>query len=183
MQIITGLHKDALLEPILPINRFDPGNTKDMVQYLQTNHSFGSANIEFPQDLRALSADSFADQTSFRSDRAYLLVGGLGGLGKSAATWLAERGAGYIIILSRSASKHASENTSWLLELDALGCTVEIVSGSVDDAAFVESIVDKAAKPIAGVVHLPVVVRVRSGSIQYTHTILLTFIPSGSPSA
>jgi NAD(P)-dependent dehydrogenase (short-subunit alcohol dehydrogenase family) len=109
-----------------------------------------------------LSANFFANQSSFRADRAYILVGGLGGLGKSAAMWLAERGAGHLIFLSRSATEHATTNVSFLRELRALGCSVEVVSGNVADAATVERVVANSPKPIAGVVHLPVVVWVCS---------------------
>lgn len=111
--------------------------------------------------MTTLPAD-FAEpeELRFLADRAYLLVGGLGGLGRSAAMYLAERGARHIIFLSPSASKHAAIHAGFLRELDALGCTYQIVTGSVENLNTVKNVVAKSPKPIAGVLHLPVVVRV-----------------------
>ncbi|KAJ6133656.1 hypothetical protein N7471_008871 [Penicillium samsonianum] len=43
----------------------------------------------------------------FQEDATYLLSGGLGGLGRSAARWMASRGAKYFLFLSRSGGSNA----------------------------------------------------------------------------
>jgi hypothetical protein len=48
--------------------------------------------------------------------------------------------------------------TGFLEELKALGCSVEVVGGSVAEMTTVEEIVATSPKPIAGVLHAPVVV-------------------------
>ncbi len=75
---------------------------------------------------------------------------------------LAERGAGCIIFLSRSAAVQATANATFLRELEAWGCNVQLVTGTVADIAAVESLVADATMPIAGVLHLPVETRVCS---------------------
>lgn len=96
----------------------------------------------------------------FRQDRSYVLIGGLGGLGKCAAVWLAERGAGSIIFMSRSASPIGESESQLVQELNALGSQVQIITGDVADEAAVKSLVANAAKPVAGVLHLALVLKV-----------------------
>ncbi|KKA17425.1 hypothetical protein T310_8709, partial [Rasamsonia emersonii CBS 393.64] len=65
-------------------------------------------------------------QPSYRlsSDATYLIAGGLGGLGRSAARWMADMGARHLILLSRSGPK--SEAAQELLkQLEAMGVRVK----------------------------------------------------------
>jgi D-arabinose 1-dehydrogenase-like Zn-dependent alcohol dehydrogenase len=157
------------VQPISPIAKFDPSEIKEAFNHLHGDRRIGAVCIDFPQDPITFQADFYAEKISFRRDRSYLLVGGFGGLGKAAAMWLAERGAGSIIFLSRSASAQAASNANLLLELDALGCSVQIVTGSATDITTVESLVANATKPIAGVLHLPIVSMVCSCWITTRH--------------
>lgn len=152
------LYKKGSIQPISPITKFHPSEIKEAFHHLHAGRHIGPACIEFPPDLTTLSADFFAEESNFRADRAYLMIGGLGGLGRSAAMWLAERGAGHIIFFSRSASDHATTHSSFLCELSELGCSYQIVSGSVEDITTIEKVIANSTKPIAGVVHLPLVV-------------------------
>jgi hypothetical protein len=163
---VLDLFKDGSIRPISPITKFDPTKIKKAFHHLPGDRRIGAICIDFPQDPITFQADSYAENIRFRDDRSYLLVGGFGGLGKAAAMWLAERGAGSIIFLSRSASAQAAANANLLLELDALGCSVQIVTGSVTDITTVDNLVANAAKPIAGVLHLPIVSMVCSRRIR-----------------
>ena len=163
------LFKDGSIQPISPIAKFDPSEIKEAFHHLDGDQRVGAVCLDFPQDPTTFQADFYADELRFRADRAYLLVGGFGGLGKAAAMWLAERGAGSIIFLSRSASAQAAANANLLRELDALGCSVQIVTGSVTDITTVENLVSNATKPIAGVLHLPIVSMVCSYWITTRH--------------
>ncbi|KAI6783592.1 uncharacterized protein J7T54_005621 [Emericellopsis cladophorae] len=59
------------------------------------------------------------------SDATYLVVGGLGGLGRRIVDWMAEKGARHIVIFSRSAQVD-SEAHSFLNKLESLGVTVRV---------------------------------------------------------
>lgn len=160
LQTILDLYADGSIKPISPVAKFSASQVKDAFNHLRDGRSIGAVCIDFPHDPTTFMADFYADDVRFKSDRSYLLVGGLGGLGKASAVWLAERGAGSIIFLSRSASTQAAANYNFLRELEALGCSVQIVDGSVTDATVVENLVARATKPIAGVLHLPMMTRV-----------------------
>ncbi|KAL9619044.1 MAG: hypothetical protein Q9160_006299 [Pyrenula sp. 1 TL-2023] len=94
----------------------------------------------------------------FRSDASYLLVGGLGGLGRLIATWMVENGARSIIFLSRSA-KEGPETTPFFDELRLKGCEVSAFAGSVNNISDVETAVKQATKPVAGVIQMSAVMR------------------------
>lgn len=114
-----------------------------------------------PQSDSPLSSVKFTPASpQFRSDAAYLLVGGLGGIGRAVATWMAEHGAGELIFLSRSAST-GPQVESFLGELRSQGCVVKAVAGSVAILEDVTRAVNAADHPIAGVFQMSMVLRVR----------------------
>ncbi|KAI8170211.1 Reducing polyketide synthase DEP5 [Colletotrichum sp. SAR 10_70] len=94
----------------------------------------------------------------FRSDAAYLLVGGLGGIGRAVATWMAEHGAGELIFLSRSAGT-GPQVESFLDELRSQGCVVKAVAGSVAILEDVTRAVNAADHPIAGMIQMSMILR------------------------
>lgn len=95
----------------------------------------------------------------FRSNACYLLVGGLGGLGRVISTWMVENGARNILFLSRSA-KEGPETTPFFDELRAQGCEVFTFAGNVTNLSDVESAVKQATRPVAGIMQMSAVMRV-----------------------
>jgi acyl transferase domain-containing protein/thioesterase domain-containing protein/SAM-dependent methyltransferase/aryl carrier-like protein len=80
-----------------------------------------------------------------RNDASYLITGGLGGLGLHIARWLAERGAGHLLLLSRrdfparllwsgvSSAHPEYETIQSILATETLGARIEVVKGDVAD--------------------------------------------------
>lgn len=95
----------------------------------------------------------------FRPDGAYIVTGGLGGLGLFLANKMAEGGAGRIILNSRSAARGQALDT--IMRMRALGTEIEVVSGDIAEAATVDRLVAEATAsglPIRGVLHAAAVV-------------------------
>ena len=166
--LLCTLYTDGSVNPILPVTKFSPADIKQAFQKFQgTNRPIGAVCVEFnPENPQAFpveggGASGSLGRISLRKDRSYLLVGGLGGLGRSAAVWLAEHGAGSIIFFSRSASTFDEESVNLMREIEALGCEVQFLAGSVLDTDDINAMVANAAKPIAGVLNLAVVLKVR----------------------
>ncbi|KAF6806607.1 polyketide synthase, partial [Colletotrichum musicola] len=96
--------------------------------------------------------------TIFRPDVTYLLVGGMGGIGRCVAIWMAEKGARSFVFLSRSAT--STDNEEFRREIASYPeCVAEAVSGDVAEYADVMRAVEKAPSPIAGVFQLSLVLR------------------------
>ncbi|KAK2795134.1 hypothetical protein FQN51_000553 [Onygenales sp. PD_10] len=89
---------------------------------------------------------------SFPPNSAYLLAGGLGGIGRAISTWMVENGARHLIYLSRSAG--SPENDEFIKQLESQGCAVSVVAGSVSNPEDVERAVHSGKFPVAGVINL-----------------------------
>ena len=89
-----------------------------------------------------------------RQDRTYLVTGGLGGIGCAVAEWLADQGAGAIVLNGRRNPDTEAEAT-----IDALrgrGVRIEVELADVTDAAAVDAMlarIDEKLPPLGGVIH------------------------------
>jgi shikimate 5-dehydrogenase len=104
-------------------------------------------------------ASPAARQIKFDPEATYLLVGGVGGLGKPIAIWLAERGVKSMTFLSRSAGK-SEESKKLFREIEAMGCAVTAVAGCVDEAEDVQRAISASKSTIKGVFQLAMVLKV-----------------------
>jgi NAD(P)-dependent dehydrogenase (short-subunit alcohol dehydrogenase family)/acyl carrier protein len=89
-----------------------------------------------------------------RRDGAYLITGGLGGAGLETAAWMAERGAGHLFLMGRSAPSEAAAER--IAGMEAMGTKVTPLCADVADAGSLDRALAEAAKekkPIRGVVH------------------------------
>ncbi|KAI2846622.1 hypothetical protein CBS147343_2881 [Aspergillus niger] len=92
---------------------------------------------------------------SFSPNKSYLLVGGLGGVGRSVCLWMMQRGARHLVILSRSAGK-SNADRDFILDLEEQGCQVICVAGIVAAAADVQSAISKCPQPLAGILQISI---------------------------
>lgn len=76
------------------------------------------------------SSSSGASRFKSHSGRAYNFAGGLGSLGRPVCTWVAEGGAGELLVLSRSAGT-LPEQAQFATELDVPGCKAALMAGNV----------------------------------------------------
>ncbi|MBB4683865.1 type I polyketide synthase [Amycolatopsis jiangsuensis] len=87
-------------------------------------------------------------------DGAYVITGGLGGLGLVAAKWLAGRGASRIVLSGRGGPRPETEPA--LAELRELGAEVRVVTGDVAEPGTADEVLAAAAAggmPVRGVLH------------------------------
>jgi len=93
-------------------------------------------------------------ELAVRSDRSYLITGGLGGLGLAFARSLVDRGARALALVGRSAPDDAARAA--IAELEARGAKVLVLSADVARAEDVDRIVAAIARelpPLVGIVH------------------------------
>ncbi|KAF5025548.1 hypothetical protein F66182_2356 [Fusarium sp. NRRL 66182] len=97
----------------------------------------------------------------FDGAASYLLVGGLGGLGRSISVWMAMNGARNLTFLSRSAG-NGPHDQGFVEELRSMGCTVQMVRGSVLNPDDVARAVDSTPAPLKGIIQMSMVLRDQS---------------------
>ena len=87
-------------------------------------------------------------------DAAYLITGGLGMLGRQAAKWLADHGAGQVVLVSRR--QPDEEAQAFLDQISETGCVVTVHSADFSERTSVAELFanfDNAWKPLKGVIH------------------------------
>lgn len=101
---------------------------------------------------------------TFDENSTYVITGGLGGIGRSLASWMASLGARHLVLLSRSGVK--SDNARDLVEkLEKDGVRVYAPPCDVSKADEVEEVVahvNATMPPIKGCIHGALVVKVSS---------------------
>lgn len=101
----------------------------------------------------------------FSPESTYLLVGCLGGLGRSLTSWMMASGARRFTFLSRSGTD--SESAAQLVkDIETAGAIVQVVRGDATSLADVNRAVEGVSPehPIKGVVHAAMVLRVSHSS-------------------
>ncbi len=89
-----------------------------------------------------------------RPDRSYLVTGGLGGIGCAVARWLAEHGAGAIVLNGRREPDPEAEEV--IRKLRESGADVRVEIADVTDLAAVDAMlarIDEGPLPLGGVIH------------------------------
>ena len=116
------------------------------------------AAIRFMQGARHTGKIVFSasplETGGLRGDRTYLVTGGLGGIGCKVARWLADRGAGAIVLNGRRDPD--PDAAAAIAELREQGATVSVELADVTDAAAVDAMLARISgtlPPLAGVVH------------------------------
>ena len=126
---------------------------------MQTGSHIGKIVVEMPDDPAGLPVAKSLKAFSLSPDASYLLVGGLGGLGRAVTTWMVENGARNFVFLSRSAGK-SNADKAFLQELEVQNCNIAVVAGSVANLDDVKQAVAVCSRPLAGVIQMSMVLRV-----------------------
>ncbi len=93
---------------------------------------------------------------TIQNEASYLITGGLKGVGYEVARWLAQQGAGHLVLLGRTPLT-TNDQAQRIQDLKALGTTVEYRAVDVTDLAamraFWQSLQDNSIPPIRGIIH------------------------------
>ncbi|KAH8426353.1 beta-ketoacyl reductase [Aspergillus melleus] len=91
----------------------------------------------------------------------YIISGGLGGVGRSIARWLADNGAKYLVLLSRSGPK-ANEAQSLALEFQGRGVQCEMPACDVTNLSALRALLDRYSAtmaPVKGCIQAAIVLK------------------------
>jgi phthiocerol/phenolphthiocerol synthesis type-I polyketide synthase C len=140
------------LEP-LPVTDFDFDHVIDAFRLMASGNHTGKIVISMPVD-GTVSAIASPPQPLVNSDGGYIVVGGMGGVGFVAARWLAEQGAGLVVVNGRSGPD--AQTMADISKLNADGMRVEVVTGDIaapDTADRLVRAVEDAGFRLRGVLH------------------------------
>ncbi|EJP66156.1 polyketide synthase, putative [Beauveria bassiana ARSEF 2860] len=123
------LAEQKIIRPVQSINVYPMSQADKAFRLLQTGRHIGKLVLSTEPDalVKVLPRPVAA---KFNSDATYLLIGGVGVLGRSLASWMVDNGAKNLILPSRSAGKQ--DSSSFVAQLRAVGCCVAAIRPKVD---------------------------------------------------
>ncbi|MCV7197188.1 type I polyketide synthase [Mycobacterium angelicum] len=138
----------------LPVTEFAFEDAAAAVRSLASGEQAGRIVIAIPQTgaVSALASPPAAPLVG--SDGGYLVAGGMGGLGLVTARWLAQQGAGIVVVNGRSAP--SADVLAEIDDINSQGGRVEVVTGDLaepDTSRRLVAAVEDAGFRLAGVVH------------------------------
>ncbi|VUC30988.1 unnamed protein product [Clonostachys rosea] len=146
----------------MPVKLFPASEIREAFRYMQKGQHIGRVSVAMRDDLVdekfSIEVVPRPFQSTFNSSGSYLLVGGLGGLGRAVSRWMVEQGARELIYLSRSARKNG-DTALFVEELQAAGCHVQLVAGDVTKPEDVVRAITAASQPLKGILQLSMVLR------------------------
>lgn len=164
----------ALLETVM--NRFDDGTydpcnmtvfdaeqVVDAFRYMSRRQNIGKVVVSMaPTDPTVITetkdqgTETREMKTMIRGEGSYLVTGGLGGLGRKIAPWLASHGAGAVVLTSRREPSSAvvSEINQWSVQFPATQFIT--MTTDVSDPASIQTTIKRINEelpPLRGVIH------------------------------
>jgi acyl transferase domain-containing protein/NAD(P)-dependent dehydrogenase (short-subunit alcohol dehydrogenase family) len=155
LEIILDRIGRGLWRP-LPVKVFAAQEPGDAFRFIAQARHIGKIAIEMGRNVSVLPG---TDRPLFSTNAGYLITGGLGGIGLTVAKWMAQEGAGTLLLMSR---REVSEEASQTIrEIESMGCRVCVVRGDVTRMADVEGALQALRSegiPLRGVLHAAAVV-------------------------
>ncbi|KAF3067200.1 Lovastatin diketide synthase LovF [Daldinia childiae] len=162
LKTIAKYYEQGHIQPIRPVKIFTADAIGDCFRYMQKGQHIGKITITLDcPEAKALTKRQPTRNIEFQNDASYLLVGGLGGLGRAVSNWMVEHGARHLIFLSRRAGETA-EDQAFFKELKSQGCKATAVKGSVASLSDVERAVTVGGITLKGILNVSMVLRDQS---------------------
>ena len=144
--------KSRKLDP-LPITGYPAARAEEAFRLMAQASHIGKIVLDYQQG--PVTVRQRLDKVDVRPDAVYLVTGGTGGFGASVAQWLAEKGAGRIILTSRS-GRLSEEARPAIDSLVARGRQIETMRLDVTDSVAVEALfatLHAEGAALGGVIH------------------------------
>ncbi|KAF3083341.1 hypothetical protein TWF102_000749 [Orbilia oligospora] len=143
------------------IHRYKISNLVEAFRLMQAGKSTGKivVNMESMDEVQAIVKPK--QRSSFNLEASYVIAGGLGGLGRDMARWMAARGAKNLILLSRSGPRTA-EALKLIEDLQAQGVACFTPACDISDDKALEATINSltgAIPPIKGCIQASMVLK------------------------
>ncbi|RAH60136.1 polyketide synthase [Aspergillus piperis CBS 112811] len=150
------LMRAKICEPCFPIKTFEASNITDAFRHFSLGTRLGKVTVSFQVPNTKIRVIPKKYETAFIAQKSYLMIGGLGGLGRSISKWMISCGARRFISLSRSGTDKP-EAKDLVDDLQAQGAHIIVIRGDVCRYEDVERAVAAADCPIGGVIQATMV--------------------------
>ncbi|KIM92741.1 hypothetical protein OIDMADRAFT_62276 [Oidiodendron maius Zn] len=164
LQKVMGYLEMGHITPIRPITIFDASSIHDAFRHMQQGQHIGKIIISMRDTDSNFKIETASVKAvrklELNSSASYLLVGGLGGIGRAISRYLVEHNARRLVFLSRSAGM-GPEDQEFVRELESMGCEVRLIKGSVTKREDVSRAIQQAPN-LKGIMQCTLVLRDQS---------------------
>ncbi|KAI2092193.1 hypothetical protein LOZ63_002180 [Ophidiomyces ophidiicola] len=155
MKTIGALYRARQIDP-LPVKSYPISEIANAyTEFSRFQHTGKLALSYNPEDLIPFVPEPSA--VEFQPNAAYLIAGGLRGIGSFLSRWMVRQGAKHLVFLARSAVEGEAQET--VDHLREMGAVVHAVQGSVCVKEDVKKAFEISGLPIRGVVNSALVLR------------------------
>ncbi|KAH8172381.1 KR domain-containing protein [Sarocladium implicatum] len=161
MESTFSLIRRGILQPVTPVVSYPASEVESAFRLMQAGKHRGKLTLSFrPEDVVPVcqNGDGIG---RLSADATYLLVGGLGGLGRSLSHLLVNSGAKHLCFVSRSGDS-SPKAKALVSELEGRGAVVRVIASDVADEVSLMAAVEETSTtmpPIKGVIHAAMVLR------------------------
>ncbi len=155
---VVGMAADGSLPP-LDYTTYPLADAATAIRAMGAAQHTGKMILEIPRTGQLLVEQPAENVTPFRADGAYIVTGGLGGLGLFLAEKMATAGAGRIVLSSRSQPSHKTLETIEMIR--SVGADVVVTCADIAEPATAGQLVASATAtglPLRGVLHAAAVI-------------------------
>ncbi|KAI1813021.1 reducing type I polyketide synthase 10 [Poronia punctata] len=150
---VMQLYRESKIGKSIPIKVMDISQINDAYRTFGLRTRIGRVVVNLENADSTIRVQKEKYVTTFDSEKSYVMIGCLGGLGRTLTRWMVSRGAKKFAFLGRSGlQKTPARNL--VEDLDRMGAKSVVVKGDVCSAADVNAVVAAAAEmgSIGGVV-------------------------------
>ena len=130
---------------------FETDGVVDAFRYMQRRKNIGKIVVTMQP-----TESSSDDPTEVRGDASYLVTGGLGDLGLRVARWLAHRGAGAVVLLSRREPSESAREQIAAIKSDYVDTNIVAMTGDVSRRESLDAMlrqIDDELPTLRGIIH------------------------------
>ena len=138
----------------LPVTEFAAGAVGAAFRAMKQDDHIGKVVVSMAREPVTVPASCIPD-SPVRPDAAYVITGGLGGLGLAVARWLAGRGARHLVLIGRQGAATAEARRA-VAELTGQSVDVRVERADVADRDLVKDVLARVRAqlpPIRGIIH------------------------------
>ncbi|KAG9235236.1 hypothetical protein BJ875DRAFT_399470 [Amylocarpus encephaloides] len=154
-------HNQKSVDVAISLNIYTCSAAEEAFRFVQSGNSTGKTVIQFEDEDVVHAVPSNSPNYYFNPDATYVIVGGLGGLGKRIALWMVSRKAKHLLLLGRSGAKGAGSQ-QFLEDLSRKSVVVQAPSCDITSEEALLAVLENCANsmpPIRGCIQGSMVLR------------------------
>ncbi|KAI0393705.1 reducing type I polyketide synthase 10 [Xylariaceae sp. FL0594] len=140
---VMTLYREGKITSFEPLRVFDVSEITQAFRHFASRSRMGkiAINLENPQSSIRVQRAKY--NSRFDKEKSYVMIGCLGGLGRTLSRWMVSRGARKFAFLGRSGIQKAAAR-NLVQDLEAMGATCSVVTGDICSAADTAAVVEAA---------------------------------------